>query len=91
MTSTHDLSKKEENYLSSGLSTSDSNNTSENSTLVRENPKKNKNKNKNKNKKVYLKEIQIIYVESYKAYNQNNVCFQSLEDNTVKSCNCNLF
>ena len=85
MTSMHNISNKEENYLCSGLSSSDSNNTLENSTLDKEKPKK------NKNKKVYLKEIQIIYIESYKEYNKNNVCFQSLEDNIVKSCNCNLF
>ena len=85
MTSMNDLSNKEEYYLNPGLSSSDSNNTSENSTLDREKPKK------NKNKKVYFNEIQIIYVESYKAYNQNNVCFESLEGNIVKSCNCNLF
>ena len=45
----------------------------------------------NKNKKVCFNGVEIIDVESYKAYNQNNVCFQSLEDNIVKSCNCNLF
>ncbi len=85
MTSIHNLSTKEENYLNPGLSLSDSRNTSENSTLDREKPKK------KKNKRVYFNEIQIIDIESYKIYNQNNVCFESLEPNIVKSCNCNLF
>ena len=83
MASMQNLTKKEENYLNPELSSSDSSNTSENSTLDR--------KKKNKNKKVYFNEIQIIYVESYKAYNQNNVYFESLEGNIAKSCNCNLF
>ena len=89
MTSIHNLSSKEENDLFPGISSSDSNHTSENSTLDRE--KKNKIINRKLNKKVCFYEIQIIYIESYKKYNQSEVTFERTENNIVKSCNCVIF
>ena len=81
------LSKEIKNNLSSGLSSFDSNYNSENSnsSLDKEKPKE------KIKKKVYFNEIQIIYVESYKIYNKNDLSFESSDDSIVKSCYCSLF
>ena len=73
------------NMLNVASSFLDSNNTSASSTV---NEKK---KKKCINKKVIFKGVEIIEVESYKLYNQKDTSFESLESNTVESCNCNVF
>ena len=83
----YDLTKKldRKNKLNAVSSSLDSNNTSASSTLNGEKQKK------NKNKKVNFNGVEIIDVESYKLFNQKDTCFESLESNTVESCNCNVF
>ena len=87
MSSIHNLSKKlnRKNRLFLGFSSFDSNHTSASSILDGEKPKK------NINKKVFFNGVEIIDVESYKLYNQKDLCFESLENNTIEDCNCNVF
>ena len=73
------------NMLNVASSFLDSNNTSASSTVNGEKQKK------CINKKVIFKGVEIIEVESYKLYNQKDTSFESLESNTVESCNCNVF
>ncbi len=83
----YDLTKKldKKNKLNAVSSSLDSNNTSASSTLNGEKQKK------IINKKVNFNGVEIIDVESYKLFNQKDTCFESLESNTVESCNCNVF
>ena len=83
----YDLTKKldKKNKLNAVSSSLDSNNTSASSTLNGEKQKK------IINKKVNFNGVEIIDVESYKLFNQKDTCFESLENNTVESCNCNVF
>ena len=87
MSSIYNLSKKldRKNILNLGFSSLDSNETSTSTTLNGEKPKK------NINKKVFFNGVEIVDVESYKLYNQQETCFENLENNTVESCNCNAF
>ena len=83
----YDLIKKldRKNKLNAVSSSLDSNNTSASSTLNGEKQKK------IINKKVNFNGVEIIDVESYKLFNQKDTTFESLESNTVESCNCNVF
>ena len=83
----YDLTKKldKKNKLNAVSSSLDSNNTSASSTLNGEKQKK------IINKKVNFNGVEIIDVECYKLFNQKDTCFESLENNTVESCNCNVF
>ena len=87
MSSIYNLSKKlnRKNKLILGFSSFDSNQTSASSTLDGEKPKK------SINKKVIFNGVEIIDVESYKLFNQKDLCFESLESNTIEECNCSVF